>query len=1508
MSLSPRRHAPMYHPSLDHDSCGVGLVADIHGRPSRTIVERALAGLVNLTHRGGVGADARTGDGAGIHTQIPHALFVETLADLGAGDLRPGDYAVAMTFLPPEGDIADGRRVVENALARRGLSLIGWRQVPIDPSVLGETAKAALPAIWQAFVARPEGIDIPAFEKELMIARRIAEREAAAAAMPEFFICSISARTVVYKGFCLPEDLARFYLDLQDARVESAVVLFHQRYSTNTFPTWGMAQPFRYIAHNGEINTIQGNRKWMLARRGDLAMEGVDTAELTPAVAQEGSDSLSFDNALELLHHGGRTLPRSLMMMVPEPWEQLPEMDPARRAFYDFNAGLIEQWDGPAAIAFSDGVLCGAMLDRNGLRPLRYAITSDGLFVAGSEAGTVEIDQSTVVEKGRLGPGEMVLVDTEAGLVLRNDDLKADIAGRRPYRQWLDEHRIRLDPSPAADEPVPVPADADLKTRNAMTKTSPDEVALQRAFGYTAEDIRLIVSPMAGEGKEPTWSMGDDAPLAVLAEQSRPISAYFRQRFAQVTNPAIDSLRERRVMALDAFVGPRGNLLAESPEQARLIHLESLVLSQETLDAIRDNGTLPVATISTVYPADAGKGALSAQLDRIVTEAERAACEGAGVLVLSDRGVDATHVAVPMAMAAGAIHNGLIAAGLRSKLDLVADTGEVWDVHQLCVLVGYGVSAVHPWLALRAAAALSGQRGFEDVRPRELRENYLHALEAGFLKIAGKMGISTASGYRGAQIFEIIGLSQEIVDRAFAGTISRVGGLGLAELERDLLARHAEAYGAPAPRLPDHGLIKYKRDGESHAYAPPIVKAIQQASHSHAPQDFQTYLDMVNEQPPTTIRDLLAIEPAGAPVPLEEVESEADIIARFVVTAMSLGSLSPEAHSTLSIGMNRLGARSNSGEGGEDPHWYDAPGPVRMHAKVKQVASGRFGVTPRYLSKADELEIKISQGSKPGEGGQIPGHKVPDFIARMRHAVPGLPLISPPPHHDIYSIEDIAQLIYDLRQVNPRAKIGVKLVAESGVGTVAAGVAKARADYILISGHSGGTGASPLASIKHAGCPWELGLAETQQTLVLNGLRSRVKLRTDGGIKTPADILTAILLGAEEIGFGTSALVSIGCDMARQCHLNTCPTGIATQRADLRAKFAGTPENVVAWFEQIATATRSLMAALGIRKLDDVVGRTDLLKRADIPGRAALLDLSGLLAEPAPEAQRRKTLYTDHNAEPTLDDEILAEIAPRLATGESIEIVRPIRTENRTVGARIAGHLTVQRESNPTPLERVTCTFAGSAGQSFGAFNVAGLRLRLHGEANDYVAKGMGGGEIAISPSAEATFTEPQTIAGNTILYGATGGTLFIAGKVGERFAVRNSGATAVVEGVGDHACEYMTGGKVVVLGETGLNVGAGMTNGEAWVWDPSGVIQTSVNSESVTVRLGERAELAEVRTLIERHVAATGSARGQAILDDWEQQAAAFWRIEPLAAVEAARLAVEAENETDATDTGAAD
>ena len=1490
-SLQPRVDAPLHSPAYEHDSCGVGLVVDIAGKPSRSIVERALAGLVNLTHRGGVGADPRTGDGAGIMLQVPHALFTDRV-----GGAAKGDYGVAMAFLPRgEAMLAQAKAFFAIAAAERGLALIGWREVPVDPSVLSVTAERTRPVIQQALIARPEGMDTEAFEHALVLYRRAVERLAQGAGFTDgdLFIASCSARTVVYKGFCLPEDLATFYLDLQDPTVESAIALFHQRYSTNTVPTWGLAQPFRLIAHNGEINTIQGNRLWMQARTPSLALPGVTAGELCPVVSMSGSDSLSLDNAVELLNLSDRSLPRALMMCVPEPWEQYPDMDPARRAFYDFNAGLLEQWDGPAALGFSDGVLAGATLDRNGLRPFRYAITSDGLFIGGSEAGTVEVDQATVVEKGRLGPGQMILVDTEKGVVVRNDELKDGIARSQPYAAWLAEQRVRLDIQPEPDEDSPVPPDADMKTRAALTKADPAVVARQRAFGYTAEDLRLIVTPMAGERKEPTWSMGDDAPLAVLSDVPRPLTAYFRQRFAQVTNPAIDSLRERRVMALGTFVGPRGNLLEERAEQARLIHLKSVVLWPSELSAIRTQTALKVAEVGTVFAVAEPDGALAAALDAIVAEAETAVRDGAEILIFSDRGLDGEHAAVPMPLVIGGVHHRLIAAGLRDRADLIAESGEVFDVHQLAVLIGYGASAVHPWMALEASSQLAGQRGFEDMRPLELRRNYLSMMEYGFLKVTSKMGISTASGYRGAQIFEILGLGSEIVERCFRGTPSRLGGIGFAEIEEDVRSRHTAAFAEMAPRLPDNGLVKFKKDGEAHAFAPSIVKAIQKASTDNDREAYETYRELVRQQPKTTIRDLLRITPMGVPIPVEEVEPAAALMKRFVVTAMSLGSLSPEAHQTLAIAMNRIGGRSNSGEGGEDPAWYDVKTGDIRHNKVKQVASGRFGVTTRYLINAEELEIKIAQGAKPGEGGQLPGFKVTAFVARMRHAVEGLPLISPPPHHDIYSIEDLAQLIYDLRQVNPKAKIGVKLVAEAGVGTVAAGVAKARADYILVSGHTGGTGAAPLASIKHAGVPWELGLAETQQTLVMNGLRSRVRLRTDGGIKTPEDVLFAAIFGADEFAFGTSVLVSIGCDMARQCHLNTCPTGIATQREDLRAKFAGTPEMVIAYFGQLTAALRDLMASLGIHSLKDLTGRTDLLASQELEGRAAMLDLSGLLAEPAPADQRRKAIDIDHTADETLDDRILREIEPRLARGEAVVYSAPIRTEHRTVGARIAGTMSLLREprpdGEPIRLDRVALHFTGSAGQSFGAFAVPGLSLSLEGEANDYVGKGMSGGEIAIFPVRDAAFDTPQTIAGNTILYGATGGSLFLAGRAGERFAVRNSGATAVVEGVGDHGLEYMTGGTVVILGPTGRNFGAGMTNGSGYVLDVDGCFESRINADSVALHEVSPGEAGELRALIERHVAATGSTFAAGLLAAWDDTLARFHHVVPKAVLELA-------------------
>ncbi|HEY7031831.1 MAG TPA: glutamate synthase large subunit [Thermomicrobiales bacterium] len=1498
-----QRRAPLYHQSYEHDACGVGLVVDIGGRASREIVERALGGLVNLTHRGGVGADERTGDGAGVLTQIPHAVFAPALAELGHGDLGPGEYGVAMTFLPRNAyDEGRARERFRAAVVAQGLAVIGWRCVPVDQGVLGRIAAETQPKIAQLLIRKPDGRDIEAFERDLMLARKAGERAIAAARIEDFYVVSCSARTVIYKGFCLPEDLAAFYADLRNPAFVSAIALFHQRYSTNTLPTWAMAQPFRFLAHNGEINTVQGNRNWMVARTPSLRYpDGIGVEALSPVVSLTGSDSASLDNVLELLYHGGRSLPHALMMLVPEPWEQLPEMPVDLRAFYDFHAGVMEQWDGPAALAFTDGVLAGATLDRNGLRPLRYAITDDGLLIAGSEAGTVEVEQSRIVEKGRLGPGQMIVVDTARGVVLRNPEVKAEAARRAPYGEWLAAGRVTVE------------ADADLFGESDV----PNLTSVQRAFGYSSEDARLIIHPMAGEAKEPTWSMGDDAPLAVLSDRPRPLSAYFRQRFAQVTNPPIDSLREKKIMALDTFLGPRTNVLVEDPAAAELVHLPSVVIGEEqlrTLEAL-DQGRLKGRRLSTLFDVPAlvdgamaerahGRAPLQDALDQLLAEAEAAVRGGVSVLVLSDRGVDMTHAAVPMLLAVGAIHHDLIRKGWRLDVDLVCETGEVWDVHHLACLVGFGAGAVHPYLALRAVAELVGTRGFDDRSAEDVQRNYVHALEHGLLKVSSKMGISTVSGYKGAQIFEAIGIGQELLDRCFAGTPSRLGGIGLAEIETDVLRRHREAFTEPVAKLPDPGFVRFRKDGEPHAFNPTVARALQAAATSNDPIDFQAYRELVKGHPLTAVRDLMAIKPLGEPVPLHEVEAATEIARRFVVTAMSLGALSPEAYRTLAIGMNRIGGRSNSGEGGEDPHWYDEPGPDRPHSKIKQVASGRFGVTARYLAMASELEIKMAQGSKPGEGGQLPGHKVTGFIARIRHAVPGLPLISPPPHHDIYSIEDLAQLIYDLRQCNPRAKIGVKLVSEAGVGTIAAGVAKARADYVLISGHNGGTGASPLASIKHAGCPWELGLAETQQTLVMNGLRSRVRLRTDGGLKTPEDLVMAAMLGAEEFGFGTSALVAIGCDMARQCHLNSCPTGIATQKEELRKKFAGTPEMVVNYFLMLAEGVREVLAALGVRTIDEVVGRSDLLTKKDgLEGRAALLDPTPLFAEPAAEDVRRKTIDV-RDTRQTIDDMVLETLGDAIREGRSVSVTHTIGTPDRTVGAKIAGELALHRAANERATGKVIARFTGSAGQSFGAFAVDGMRLVLEGEANDYVGKGMSGGTIAVRPSRVARFTTPQTIAGNTILYGATGGELYLAGKAGERFAVRNSGARAVVEGVGDHGCEYMTGGLVAILGPTGRNFGAGMTNGLAYVYDPAGEFDGHINGESVLVERGLGSEDASrLRELIERHVALTGSVHARGLLDAWDETVSNTWKVIPRATL---LLAVATPDEVEAK--GAAD
>ncbi|MBO9350709.1 MAG: glutamate synthase large subunit [Thermomicrobium sp.] len=1475
--------APLYSPQYEHDACGTGFVADLAGRASHEIVEYALEAVVNLTHRGAVSADAKTGDGAGITVQIPRKLLLRELARLGVEAVDPADLAAGLVFLPADNDDLAIRCKDEltSALRRQGIDGIWWRLVPVDPRVLGEQARATMPRIEQVIALRPVGCDEMEFERRLYRARRRAEQAAKELGARSFFVPSLSCRTIVYKGLFVARDLGTFYADLRDPDMESALALFHQRYSTNTFPTWQLAQPFRRIAHNGEINTLQGNRNWMRAREPELSspLWGDSLAELFPIIDPDGSDSMSLDQVLEFLELSGRDIVHAVAMLIPEAWENMADLDPAIRAFFDYHAGLMEPWDGPAAIAFTDGRVAGAVLDRNGLRPARYSITEDGLVVLASETGVIDLSDRKVIERGRLGPGQMLVADTITGTVYRNEEIKRLLATRKPYGEWLTQYRLSLGSAPVDGNGHEIDEQSWLRR--------------QVAFGFTAEDQRLVVHPMAVENKEPLWSMGDDTPLAVLSEFPRPLAHFFRQRFAQVTNPPIDSYREKLVMSLDVHLGPWPNLLTELPEHARLLHLSSPFLAEDQLAALANHPVLRARTLAAIFPVADGPAGLEQALERLLNEAERAIDEGASILILSDRAVDEAHAPIPMPLAVGALHHHLIRIGKRLRASLVCETGDVWDVHQAAVLIGYGAAAVHPYLALHVARSFAGSRGAEHLSPDQLAKNYLKQLDAGLLKIMSKMGISTLASYQGAQLFEILGLDQSVVDRYFTGTPSRLGGLDLAGIAERALARHRAAFTAPLDKLPDWGFVRFRKDGEYHAFSPTNVRALQQAAQTGDRDAYRQYVQLVQHRRPVTLRDLLTFRPTE-PIPLEEVEPAEEIRKRFVVTAMSLGALSPEAHRTLAIAMNRIGARSNCGEGGEDPDWYYENGSDVPHNKIKQVASGRFGVTAEYLVRAEELEIKIAQGSKPGEGGQLPAHKVTAIIARFRHAIPGIQLISPPPHHDIYSIEDLAQLIYDLKMVNPRARVGVKLVAEAGVGTIAAGVAKAHADYILISGHSGGTGASPLSSIKFAGVPWELGLAETQQTLVLNDLRSRVRLRTDGGLQTARDIIIAALLGAEEFGFGSAALVAIGCDMARQCHLNTCPTGIATQREDLRKRFAGKPEHVINYFTLLAEEVREYLAMLGARRLDDIIGRVELLAVLDqLDGPAATLDLTPLLAPPPDQTAPRRCLY-DRNifhdlTGPALDEWLVEQARPALEQREPVRITATVRNHHRAVGGRLAGELSLRFGRDHAPDDLITVELTGQAGQSFGAWCWHGLTLILTGEANDYVGKGMGGGTIVVrSPEPPADPTRPHVLVGNTVLYGATGGQLFVAGQAGERFAVRNSGAVAVVEGVGDHGCEYMTGGVIVVLGPTGRNFAAGMTNGLAFVFDPEGVFPTRLNRDYVQLERLSDEDDELLRSLIAQHVALTGSQRGREILERWAELRSAFWKVVPHPPIEA--------------------
>src|SRR6266446_4447164 len=1471
-------------PWTEHDACGVGFVARASGERSAEIARLALQALARVAHRGAAATD-RSGDGAGLLTQIPAPLFYREAASRGIA-LAPGQpFAVGAFFLPREHDaLGRATAIIEEVLCREGLPVLGWRNVPVDLDVLGAGARASCPTIRQVIIAAPAGgrQDETTWERSLYLARRTIERRIADAGpgLEPFFVCSLSCRTLVYKALLTGTQLAGFFPDLESPDYETALAIFHQRYSTNTTSSWPLVQPFRMLAHNGEINTLWGNRNAMLAREPALAGPpwGDAVDRLKPVIWSEGSDSASLDNALELLVRSGRDPVHALMMLVPEAHEGAVEMEPALRGFYEFHECLVEPWDGPAALAFSDGVFVGSALDRNGLRPCRYKITRDGLVVAGSESGLVDLNPGDVVESGRLGPGELLVVDTRRKAILRDAQAKREVARRRPYSRWAARGIRLLRPTAAVPDAPPAP--------------EPERVARQIAFGWSFEDLRYVLEPMGSAGQDPVWSMGDDTPIPPLARIPPGLYAYLRQRFAQVTNPAIDPLRETLVMSLRMHIGRRGSLLADRPAGLRLVRNEHPVLLAEEIAALRSGAGVQVVTLDATWSASAGPGerpeALRTALDGLCRSAGHAVQEGARIVILSDRAAGRERAPLPMLLAVGAVHQHLLQHGLRTRLGLIAEAGDAWDVHHFAALIGYGAEAVHPWLALESVHA--------HVADDDARARFRSAAEAGLRKILSKMGISTLSSYCGAQIFEALGLGAEVVDRCFSGTVSPIGGIGFTEIAEDVLARHRAAYPEAAsaePVLPDYGRVRYRRDGEDHGWSPQLVRAMQAAVKADTPDAYDGFRARVAARLPASPRDLLAFR-AVPPIPLEEVEPAEEIRRRFVSTAMSLGALSPEAHRTLAIGMNRMGARSNSGEGGEDPDTY-APleNGDRADNRIKQVASGRFGVTTHYLMRADELEIKIAQGSKPGEGGQLPAHKVTALIARLRHSVPGVPLISPPPHHDIYSIEDLAQLIHDLKQVNPNARVGVKLVAEAGVGRVAAGVAKAYADYVLVSGHNGGTGASPLSSIKHAGSPWELGLAETQAILIENGLRHRIEVRVDGGLRTGRDVVIAALLGAESYGFGTAALVAIGCDMARQCHLNTCPTGIATQKPELRAKFRGTPEQVVAYFTWIAEDVRRILAGLGCRSMDDAIGRVDLLERVDHPEvpRAQMLDLSLLLTDPLAgreEPRRRTVQRNDRPGVESLDDEILSTLEPRLESGRPFAGVYDIGNHHLTVGARIAGRIAQRHGNVGLPPGSIRLRFLGSAGQSFGAFALPGMHLELEGEANDYVGKGLTGGEIVIRPFRDAAATGgtgQHVLLGNTALYGATAGKLFVAGGAGDRFAVRNSGVIAVIEGAGAHCCEYMTAGVVVVLGPVGRNFAAGMSNGTAYVLDDTETFSARCNTDMVAVRALDPSDEQLVLELLGEHCAKTGSAKARKILDAWDRYGPLFRKVVPHAA-----------------------
>ncbi len=1469
---------PLYESQYEHDSCGVGFVANISGKKSHDIIRKAITSVCNLTHRGAVSADTQTGDGAGILTQLPLKFFIEQVEGLKSRIESEKDLGVGMLFLPKLDSDAYTlcKTLVENAISSRGLGILGWREVPVDLRVIGESAAMSAPYIQQILVKRPRHASPEEFEWRLYLTRKEIEKHILQTDIQEFYACSFSSRTIVYKGLMIATDLDKFFPDLKNPSFESAMAIYHQRYSTNTFPTWHLAQPFRMVAHNGEINTIQGNRVWTKAREAEIPekLRGEDIHVLKPIIQPRGSDSANLDNALEALTQTGRSVLHSMLMLVPEAWRTRNDMDEPVKEFYEYTSGFSEPWDGPAALVFSDGVIVGASLDRNGLRPARYKITADGFVFLGSEVGSLDINDAIVVEKGRLGPGQMIAVDTERGLLLHDLDIKNEIAATRPYSEWVKQNLVTV--KKKNGEPV---------------QESPENELLRKqvCFGYGVDEIALIIKPAAMEGKDPVGSMGDDTPLSVLSKMPKLLPTYFRQQFAQVTNPPIDPIRERLVMSLGSELGYRRNWFTETPEHAKQVLLETPVMLNSELEETRSmsDPAFQAVTIPIVFKVADGEVGMERALNEMCRLAERAANEGKYLIVLSDRKVDAEHAPIPILLAVGAVHNHLLNQNKRLKLSVVAETGEPREVHHLATLIGYGANGVNPYLLWETLQHMVSTGELEKITVEQAINNSRKVLEYGLLKVMSKMGISLIGSYRGAQIFESIGISSDVVDKYFTNTPARIGGIGLKEIARDALERHSKAYDHTDCELQDDGNYRFRKNGERHAWSPEALRAMQKLRKSEGTEEYKLLKDALSHSAPIGIKDMLEFRKVNSPIPLDEVEPVEDIRRRFTTAAMSCGSISPQAHETIAIAMNRIGGKSNSGEGGEDPRRFRIlPNGDSANSAIKQVASARFGVTAEYLASAKELEIKMAQGAKPGEGGQIPGEKVTQLIAQLRRAIPGIALISPPPHHDIYSIEDLAQLIYDLKQVNPRARVCVKLVSEAGVGTIAAGVAKAYADVILISGLEGGTGASPLSSIKNAGGPWELGLAETQQVLVVNGLRERVTLRTDGGLKTGADIVKAAMLGAEEFNFGTAALVSIGCRYVRQCHQNTCPVGVATQDERLWKRFDGRPEELIKYLTAIASEVREILADLGFRSLNEIIGRTDLLQQKTIVDhpKANTIDLSKILARRDYESEKRFRIWHRNDKPGTpLDDTILQDVKDAIRDRTPVVLKYKIRNVNRSVGTKLSGEIAYLFGDKGLPENTIELRFNGSAGQSFGAFLVDGIKMVLEGEANDYVGKGMSGGTIILRPTREREDLAEDVIVGNTVLYGATGGELYACGRAGERFAVRNSGALAVVEGVGDHGCEYMTNGKVIVLGSTGRNFGAGMTGGIAYVLDIRGDFDQSFNKELIhLVRLEDPEEAQAVQSIIYKHLELTRSQRAHKVLMNWNAFLPLFWKVIP--------------------------